>query len=107
MDAVDRTRVDVDLRHQRGTAAGPVEVVSVAREDETPQADVAADTPAASAAASPAFASLWEFAVAVNRSNPVALALAQEGAVTMPIDGSEVRRLLGTVWFRTVVPRLS
>ena len=25
----------------------------------------------------------------------------------MPIDGAEVRKLLGTLWFRSVVPRLS
>ena len=56
----------------------------------------------------PAFASLWEFAVAVNRSEPAALALAGNGAAAgIPIDGPEVKRLLGTLWFRTVVPRLS
>ena len=56
----------------------------------------------------PPFASLWEFAVAVNRSNPAALALAGNGAnCGIPIDGLEVRKLLGTMWFRTVVPRVS
>jgi hypothetical protein len=56
----------------------------------------------------PPFASLWEFAVAVNRSNPAALALAGNGAQCgIPIDGLEVRKLLGTMWFRTVVPRVS
>ena len=54
------------------------------------------------------FASLWEFAVAVNRSDPAALTLAGDGTQSdIPIDGREVRRLLGTVWFRGVVPRLS
>jgi hypothetical protein len=56
----------------------------------------------------PAFGSLWEFAVAVNRSEPAALALAGNGAAAgIPIEGPEVKRLLGTLWFRTVVPRLS
>lgn len=55
-----------------------------------------------------AFASLWEFAVAVNRSDPAALALAGNGAQPdFPIAGAEVRRLAGTVWFRGVVPKLS
>jgi cell division GTPase FtsZ len=56
----------------------------------------------------PAFSSLWEFAVAVNRSDPAALAIARNGAKTgIPIEGSEVRKLVGTVWFRGVVPKLS
>ena len=56
----------------------------------------------------PSFGSLWELAVAVNRSEPAALAVASNGATaTIPIDGVEVRRLLGTMWFRTVVPRMS
>jgi hypothetical protein len=58
--------------------------------------------------ASPSFASLWEFAVAVNRGDPAALGLARDGAnCEIPMDGSEVRKLLGTMWFRGVVPRLS
>jgi hypothetical protein len=56
----------------------------------------------------PSFASLWEFAVAINRSEPAALALARDGTEPgIPLDGREVRKLLGTVWFRGVVPRLS
>ena len=55
-----------------------------------------------------AFASLWEFAVAVNRSDPAALALARDGTTAeFPIAGAEVRKLAGTVWFRGVVPKLS
>ncbi|HEX5140613.1 MAG TPA: hypothetical protein VFX19_06700, partial [Dehalococcoidia bacterium] len=54
------------------------------------------------------FASLWELAVAVNRSDPVALAVAANGAnAEISIDGLEVRKLIGTFWFRSVVPRLS
>ena len=56
----------------------------------------------------PAFSNLWEFAVAVNRSDPTALALAANGSTAgIPIEGSEVRKLAGTVWFRGVVPKLS
>jgi cell division GTPase FtsZ len=54
------------------------------------------------------FSTLWEFAVAVNRSDPAALALASNGvAPEITFDGAEVRRLITTMWFRGVVPRLS
>ena len=40
------------------------------------------------------FPTFWEFAVAVNRSDPAALALASNGAPSeIPIDGAEVRKL--------------
>ena len=55
-----------------------------------------------------AFSTFWEFAVAVNRSDPAALALASNGATSdIPIEGAELRRLLGMMWFRTVLARLS
>jgi hypothetical protein len=54
------------------------------------------------------FSTLWEFTVAVNRSDPAALALATNGVTSaIPFDGTEVRRLLNTMWFRSVIPRLS
>jgi hypothetical protein len=56
----------------------------------------------------PAFSTLWEFAVAVNRSDRAALVMAGNGAkASIPVEGTEVRKLLGTIWFRGVVPRLS
>ena len=58
--------------------------------------------------ASPRFSTFWEFAVAVNRSDPAALALASNGATsTIPIDGAEVKKLMSVMWFRTVLARLS
>jgi hypothetical protein len=55
-----------------------------------------------------AFATFWEFAVAVNRSEPAAMALAGNGATSdIPIDGAELKKLLGMMWFRTVLARLS
>jgi hypothetical protein len=55
-----------------------------------------------------AFSTLREFAVAVNRSDPAALALASDGVSSdIAIDGADVRKLLGTMWFRGVVSRLS
>ena len=54
-----------------------------------------------------AFATFREFAVALNRSDPLALALASDGATSeIPVDPTELRRLLGTMWFRTVLNRL-
>jgi len=56
----------------------------------------------------PAFATFWDFARAVNRSDPAALKLASDGVeADMTIDGRELRKLLGTFWFRSVFPRLS
>jgi cell division GTPase FtsZ len=50
----------------------------------------------------------WEFAVAVNRAESSALALAANGdTAELPIDGLEVKKLLGTMWFRTILPRFS
>jgi hypothetical protein len=59
------------------------------------------------ARASAPFATLLEFAVAVNRADPAALALARDGSAELPIDGADVRKLLGTLWFRGVVQQLS
>jgi len=54
------------------------------------------------------FGTLWEFAVALNRQDPAAIALARDGASeTMPVDGIEVRKLLSAIWFRTVFPHFS
>jgi cell division GTPase FtsZ len=64
--------------------------------------------PPADSNAGAAFSTLRDFAVAVNRSDPAALALAShEVRSDIPIDGADVRKLLGTMWFRGVVPRLS
>jgi cell division GTPase FtsZ len=54
------------------------------------------------------FSTFWEFAVAVNRSDPAALALANNGVTSeIPFDGADMRRLITTMWFRSVIPRLS
>jgi cell division GTPase FtsZ len=57
---------------------------------------------------SPSLATFWDFARAVNRSDPAAVSLAANGAdADIAMDGRELRKLLGTFWFRTVFPRLS
>ena len=54
------------------------------------------------------FSTFWDFAVAVNRSDPAALALANNGVASeIRFDGAEVKRLINTLWFRSVIPRLS
>jgi hypothetical protein len=53
------------------------------------------------------FTTFWEFAVALNRSDAAALALAGNGASDLPIDGADLRKLLGLMWFRTALGRLS
>src|SRR5436190_16270405 len=89
MAAIARPMVAPDLKRAD---------VAVVRRDET--ADAANDDPA--------FASLWEFAVAVNRSDPAALAFARNDVPdAFAIEPADVRKLLGTVWFRSVVPLLS
>ena len=55
-----------------------------------------------------AFSTFWDFARAVNRSDPAALKVASDGVETdIAMDGRELRKLLGTFWFRSVFPRLS
>jgi cell division GTPase FtsZ len=72
-------------------------------------APVAVELPAPVAPAEPqGFASFWDLALAINRSNPQALALAQDGDDShITIDPTELKKLLGTVWFRSAFSRLS
>jgi hypothetical protein len=65
--------------------------------------------PVAPTEARPAvFPTFWEFAVALNRSDATAVALAGNAAAAdIPIDAGELRKLLGTMWFRSVLFRLS
>jgi hypothetical protein len=49
-----------------------------------------------------------EFAKALNRQDRVALEVAAgDPPPDIPLEGVEVRRLLGMFWFRTIFPRLS
>jgi cell division GTPase FtsZ len=90
----------------------PPVLVSASRLAEAIVATDGLPTPAAEpmrhAAPAASFPSFWDFAVQINRSDRRALELAGTADVSsVPIDGGEVRKLLGTMWFRTVVPRLS
>jgi hypothetical protein len=56
----------------------------------------------------PPFVSFWEFALALNRSDPTAVALANDGAeCSMPLEVADIRKLLSTFWVRSLFPRLS
>ena len=100
----------------RVASADTVAAMSIGS-DVTPLADVAAAIDLAPsthvAAASditpaPAFSTFWDFARALNRSDPAAIRLAENGdECDIPMDGRELRKLLGTFWFRSVFPRLS
>ena len=58
--------------------------------------------------AAPSFSTFWDFAIAINRADRAALKLAGSADVgSAAVEGGEVRKLLGTVWFRAVVPLLS
>lgn len=90
-----------------GAAAGdskPVETIRASQATvEPPVAEAIEQQPP-----QPAFSNLWEFAVAVNRSDRAALIVAGNGAhAGIPVEGPEIKKLLGTIWFRGVIPRLS
>ena len=56
----------------------------------------------------PRFATVTDFAKALNRQDRIALEVAAgDPPPDIPIEGVEVRRLLSMFWFRTIFPRLS
>lgn len=106
-----RTAVPPNTRLDSDDTVAEIEEVMVKASNPLPAVDV---QPAATAPqpSSPepatAFSSFWDFARAVNRSDPAALKLASDGVeADMTVDGRELRKLLGTFWFRSVFPRLS
>jgi hypothetical protein len=73
--------------------------------EQTAQSAITGQTPADN---TPPFVSFWEFALALNRSDPTAVALASDGAESsMPLEVADIRRLLSTFWVRSLFPRLS
>ena len=57
---------------------------------------------------SASFQNFWDLSLAINRSDPGALEIARNGEnASVSVDPAEVRKLLATVWFRSVFSRLS
>jgi cell division GTPase FtsZ len=76
--------------------------------DSSPRVAAVSAPPSISPAPAPAFSTFWAFARAVNRSDPTALKLAADAVeADVAMDGRELRKLLGTFWFRSVFPRFS
>ena len=95
------TRVDAPSLPIAGDDERPEEI-------EEPPAPTVVPAACETTEAPRSFSTLWEFALAVNRNEAPALALAVDGtSCEMPIEGSEVRKLIGTVWFRSVFRALS
>ncbi len=87
-------QIEARASHVLPASAEPVPL-NTERASAAPSATVPANT-------------FWELALAINRSDPEALAIAQNGAdAKVVVDAVEVRKLLSTVWFRGVFPRLS
>jgi cell division GTPase FtsZ len=96
--AAIRSFEPVDAKAIGGTAAAAVEPVAP-----QPREDAPAEQPAARV-----FSSFWDFARAVNRGDAAAIALAGNGCEpAIEIGAAELRKLLTTVWFRSVFERLS
>jgi len=88
------------------TGSEALDEVAVVRAEPTTTAPPP-PAPPAPAVPSPAFATFWEFALAVNRSDPEALKMAAGDDGGVPMDGRMLKKLLGTFWFRSVFARLS
>ena len=97
------------LRFTLQSEPEPERTAVISRSDAPePTPVVVAAATAATARTGPGFATFWDFALAVNRSDSAALRLAGNGADSdVPIDAGELRKLLSTFWFRSVFPRLS
>ncbi len=91
-------------------AAAPLPTASQAAVDLplAPQTSAARLELASTLPVTAGYASFWDLALAVNRSNPDAIALASDGENSpITVDPAELKKLLGTLWFRSVFPRLS
>jgi cell division GTPase FtsZ len=98
-------REPVAVQPNSQAAAEPALTPSAAAPAGVASADA---TPIVAAPPTRAFATFWDFAVALNRSDPAAVALAGDGVTSeIPIDAAELRKLLDRMWFRSVLARLS
>ena len=100
-------RVSLPTRIQSATPEPvPVVVAAAVAAPVAPPAPIRASIEPPPAART--FSTFRELCLGVNRSDVAALAIAGNGASSsIPIDLAELRKLLGTVWFRTVFTQLS
>jgi hypothetical protein len=89
-----------DLPVEPVAEAAPILAADEGRANAPTSSSIDAPTPASGVG-------VLEFAKALNRLDPAALELAAGPAPEAPVDGSEVRRLVGTFWFGAVFARLS
>jgi cell division GTPase FtsZ len=102
MAIVDVSESEPDSLVASATATEATEPTGLKLEPAATPEPVAAPEPAT------AFASFWEFALALNRGDAAAVTLAKNGSDSdITIDGNELRKLLATVWFRSIFARLS
>jgi hypothetical protein len=105
--------LDIDWSAERRTplrvsASDTASMPLDAADEEAVTSTIADVPPSTDIVPSPPFATFWEFARALNRSDPAAIRLAANGAeLDILMDGRELRRLLGTFWFRSAFTRLS
>jgi len=103
-DAPSRERVDAG---EIAGEAGRLRTIASASQAGVARA-ARGDTGAAERPAGPPFATLAELAKALNRLDPIALQIAAGDALPdMAVDGVAVKQLLGSLWFRSIFPRLS
>jgi cell division GTPase FtsZ len=111
-DTGNHQPLDIDWSAERKASlrAGLQPDPETVRVDATPavRPPVSAARAIKAPAPGPAVASFWDFALAINRSDPAALNQAANGPQPdMSIDVGELKKLLSTFWFRSVFSRLS
>jgi len=100
------THAEVDSRLEPGLPTSESRLPT--SESRIPNPESREKAPASPSQSERAFANVWEFARALNRLEPEALALARGGVdCRMTIDSTDLRKLVTTFWVRSVFPRLS
>jgi cell division GTPase FtsZ len=101
---VERATADIELVRDAEHHPGNPDVAACFE----PSAVIASFPTELACAQTRTFASFWDLALAMNRSDPAALGVAQNGFdADIPVEAAELKKLLGTVWFRAVFQRLS
>jgi hypothetical protein len=103
--SINRTNQPIEPLAAMPTAGGPT-YPEIPGSDPAPPPPVLLEdrTPAAP----PSFNGIWELARALNRADREAIAIAAaDGPAAIAVHELEVRKLVGTFWFRSVFPQFS